>query len=246
MTMNKPLWLRIPSHKHIPVWVFLFLFVGTLISVLAGQKPSRQFSEGHIFTLFSGALLGLTGLTALLVYRRRSAGREGFRQRIRAPEFLWILIGAGFLYLALDEVACFHEKMGRMIRDCFHLPENPLTERIDGVIIVIYGIIGLWALWVYRGEMKFFKTVRAGLVIGFILLAVSQSFDLLSDDSTLFRMWLPKTHWRIVFEWTGALEDACKIMAESFFLRAFLDGYILARNDRSPGVPPAGTGFTRT
>lgn len=241
LLMQRPLWFRIPFHKQIPVWVFLFLFVGTLISVLAGQKPSRQYKEGHIFTLFSTTLLGFTGLTALLVYRKRSAGRESFRQRIRAPEFLWILIGGGFIYLALDEVACIHEKMGEMIRIGLRLEETPLTDRIDGVLVVIYGMIGLWALWVYRQEMRFFKTIRAGLTIGFILLAVSLSFDLLTDDSTLFRMWLPEAWWRVVFEWTGAFEDACKIMAVAFFLSAFLEARVSARKDQEPGTSPAGT-----
>ena len=239
--MNKPRWLRTPSHKHIPVWVFVFLFVGTLISVLAGQKPSRQFSEGHIFTLFSCFLLGTSALAAFLVYQKRSHGRERPCGIVRAPEFLWVLIGLGFAYLAVDEVGCIHEKSSRMIRQLFHLEDTGLAERLDSVIITTYGLIGLLALWLYRAEIRFFRAIWGGVTVGFVLLGMHVVLDMLSEDSTFFRGYFG-THWRMAFEWTKVIEDGGKVMANAFFLRAFLEAWILARNDPKPRALPGETG----
>lgn len=211
------------------------------MSVLTGQKPSRQFSEGHIFTLFSCFLLGASTLLAFLVYQQRSEGKEGPRGRVRAPEFLWILIGLGFAYLAVDEVGCIHEKSSRMIRQLFHLEDTGLAERLDSVIITAYGLIGLLALWIYRAEIRFFRAIWCGVTVGFVLLGMHVVLDMFTEDSTFSREYFG-AHWRMAFEWTKVLEDGGKVMANAFFLRAFLEAWILARNGPKPRALPGETG----
>jgi hypothetical protein len=227
--MNPSSWLRLPHHKHIPLLIFLLLFVGTALTVLLGEQPDWGYKEGHMFTVLSCFLLMGIAVTALLVYRDRSAKRD-FGQRIHEPAFLWVLIAAGFFYLGLDDYLCFHERIGHAIQALVGI--TPLTERIDSVLIMFYGAIGLFALWYYRKEMGFFRAIWVGLAIGFVCMAISQVLDILCDDEVLFRRWFSVIWWKPAFKWSSAFEDAFKVMAEAYFLRAFLEARLLARTHR--------------
>lgn len=67
-------------------------------------------------------------------------GRSSFW---RDPSVVWAIIASGFLFLAADEVLRIHENLDQLIHYVFGLKETNLTDRIDDLIVGMYGLVGI-------------------------------------------------------------------------------------------------------
>lgn len=135
-------------------------------------------------------------------------------------------MAAGFVFLAADDAFQFHEHMDTFIQKLFHLPKNGLTDRIDDAIIGIYGVIGLWVLWLYRRELLQFRPMLRPLITGFACMAVSVFCDTISNRIDVL-LWLtgsvPTAKW--LDGWFSVGDGAFTLLAEGFFAVSFFCGW---------------------
>jgi len=179
----------------------------------------HPFDENGIVTLLSVSQLLLTGFFALAVWReRRGTGPFKWNDKIH----IWLLMGVGFLFLALDEKTLIHEGLDRSLHKVMEMQANQWTSRIDDFIIVAYGIIGVGALWLYSSEMKKYKASIHFLIAGFIGLALTALADTATSSSDFFTWLLDSENTRHSAQAVvGIMEEVCKVTSEALFLTWF-------------------------
>jgi tetratricopeptide (TPR) repeat protein len=178
------------------------------------------------FTLpawFSALQLALVGIAALFAFEcERRLGHE--RPRLHAT---WLLVAAGFLYLATDEMLALHERaLTTAVRHA--LPADSLFQAVlPWQLVFAPGIVGAFvviAALLYSRLAALPELRRLGLA-GLALYSASFVFE--GAAKPLF---IPAGLYRLEV----ALEEASEMLGATCLLLAFA-GYALAR--REGGVP---------
>lgn len=198
-----------------------------VVLLLVGVRMIDLTGEGGVLTWVSGLQL-LAG--AVLCWR---VGRAGAGTGARP--FIWALLAAGFLFLALDDVARLHEAADDFIHTAFGLHKTKWTDRIDDAIVAVYGLVGLALLYWRRADFRRFRSVAPLVVAGFALFSVMAVVDALTSRGNLLRL---MTADRAAFEglksWLGLAEESLKVVSEAMFLGALAGCRQIARE--TPGL----------
>ena len=121
----------------------------------------------------------------------------------------------------------------------FALEETPLTDRIDDLLIALYGIIGLAVLFVYRAELARFPVLLPYLVAGFALLGFQVLLDAVSNRSEYIGWFgIAADNARTVKRAVMIVEESAKLFAEAAFLSGFVRVLQQARDMRKMTFPP--------
>lgn len=196
-----------------------------LLSALTGKN---HFGEGRFITFLSGLqLLAVAGI-AMQILRVRCRAEPGCLTR--HPALVWGLIAAGFVFLAADEVLKIHEGLDELIHDLFDLEETGLTDRIDDLIVGLYGVIGLGVLFAHRRELLLHRVAVPWLVTGFVFMFAMVALDALTNRPDVLTTLVAEEAAESLQHWLGMVEDAFKIFAEGFFLLGFLTALRVARD----------------
>ena len=231
----------------VDVWPAARLILGgnaLLIAVAIGLglgktgNPSRYFGEGRFTTGASCfELLTVAAVAARVFSLRLRGGAPLWRAAL-----IWLLVAFGFVFLAADEGFQFHERMDKAVHRILSLSKTELSERIDDGIIALYAVIGLGAFWAYRRELLTFRGILPWLSAGFVCTGVSIGCDTLANGADAL-LWLLRDP--VLAEraegWVAAVEGAAMLLAEGFFVIAFLHAARTAarlpnRNEPAPPV----------
>ncbi len=189
-------------------------------------NPSRYFGEGRFTTFFSAAQLVTIGIFSGLTFAQRNRRPDSGAELApfpRKPHYIWLLMAAGFVFLATDEIFEIHERMDRWIVVGLGLARTPLTSRLDDVIMAVYGVTGLGMMWLCRRELlKFRQVMRGPMMAGFACLFLGLLCDTAAHDDHFF-------HWltgdlplaKKLNGWFSALEGAFTLLPEGLFIAAF-------------------------
>ena len=167
--------------------------------------------EGDLLTYVSVVLLLLVSAAAL-----GHVFRVGGWER-----WLWVLIGGGFIYLTLDEYYLFHERLDWWMHRTFDIKETDLSDELDGAIVLLYGVIALGVIVMFRNIMRRYRGSLTLLAVAFTFLLLMIIVDLLHTD--------------FYFD-TRYFEESCKVLSEYFFLLAFVVPYGRSTNRRVVSV----------
>jgi hypothetical protein len=147
--------------------------VGMLLwlGVRGHGNAAWYFYEHRAGTFYSGGLL-LTS-AALSVWTARRAGGAGVAT-------FWLGTAVGFFFLAADELTAIHEDLDKWLHRWFGwADDDPLTDRIDAAIVVLYGAAAVaWALR-YRDallRLRWATRLMSFALVGFLVTTV---FDVL-------------------------------------------------------------------
>ena len=154
-------------------------------------------SEGELLTDISILLLGMISLAALL----RAAGSVSWERRF------WLLISGAFIYLALDDYFLIHERIDKRIHKIFQIRETGLSDALDGVIVLLYGVAAIAVVAVFRHSLQQYPGSFTYLGIAFVFLLLTIVLDLFHIDVSID---------------SGYLEESCRVLSEYFFLLAFV------------------------
>jgi uncharacterized protein YhhL (DUF1145 family) len=184
-----------------------------VVAMLLGEKPHTHFGKRGFITYVAASQILLAGVFSFTVWSRRKAG-EG-------PTILWLLLGLGFVFLALDDALELHEKLDDAIHDLAGLDEADRTDRIDDLIVLVYGIVGAAVLIACRRELLRFRGAVRYLALAFGFAVLMIGLDLLTNQ----RDWVEAILGRSVrgegiLPFLRALEDTMKVLATGTFAAA--------------------------
>lgn len=207
-----------------PIRIFISVFVVETVviclCILMGQKYGdvfRLFREDGFATWASFIQLLILSLlsSTILFLRCRTTGRI-------AIHLFWALSALGFVILALDEKLMWHERFDFFVHDFFKIEETAVTDRIDDVIIGIYGLIGMVAIYLYRHEIGQYAQVNLLLALGFVLLFTTVLLDILVNRYDIIPAIFSEGPFaRRLYRWGPVFEESIKLTAEGVFISAF-------------------------
>jgi hypothetical protein len=190
------------------------------LGLIPAGKPGRYFGEGRFTTVISCVQLLVTAFFSSRIFFARQA--HAAKLASISAAWVWVVIAAGFVFLAADDAFQIHERLDHTIHRTLDMQETPWTDRLDDVIIALYGLIGLVILWLCRQEICYFSQIWRPLGGGFLCLFVSVVCDTISNDEE-FLGWLfgNIATAKTLRSWISVGDGAFTLLAEGFFLAAF-------------------------
>lgn len=219
---------RKPSTKTVFLftlaWEIIFIAIAVSRAIILDRDPMRYFDDGGFITWFSFLqLLIIAGLSAKIYALRRKQSQENQTQ-------LWKIIAGGFLFLALDEVTQIHEKTDNLIHWLFQIQENNLTDRIDDLIVFLYGLLALALFYYFRAELRQYRHAIPWFVASFALMFLMSGVDTWLQDQQLFAPWIADPDRLIrVHNWWRSGEEMIKIFSEGAFIASFYDCWLITQ-----------------
>lgn len=212
--------------RRIVAFNLTLIVFSTLLGLVKTGNPSRYFGEGRYTTFISAAQLLAVGVFSYLTFRQRHrqvmAEAPGF-PLVRGAHLIWLLMAAGFIFLAADEMFEIHERVDRWIIRGLDLPKTPLTSRLDDAIMASYALLGMALMWLCRGELiRFQRAMQRPMIAGFICLFLGLLCDTAAHDDHFL-------HWltgdlplaKKLNGWFSAFEGAFTLLPEGLFMAAF-------------------------
>ncbi len=143
---------------------------------------SSVFREGCFMTYVSAANLVLCGLMFFMsAYGSAGSGKKGWT-------FFWIIMGASMVFLALDDLFMVHEHLDNIVTALLGMNENGFTDRLDDIIVLLYGAVMAVFLYINRHYLKGYRALLMPFLIFCALFLFSQSLDLLFNRTEVFEM----------------------------------------------------------
>lgn len=190
---------------------------------------------GTLFGIFGGSdSTELASLIVLLVTSVICGRVFELRRDANVPLFfdparIWALISLGFFFLALDEAFSIHERIDGLIHAILAIEETAITDRIDDLIILLYGVVGAFLIYLHRGEFRGLGRFYKYLAVGFAFLCLQVAFDVLTNRGDILR-YLGIAH---LFAIGKIAEEVSKLLAEAAFLLGFLWVYRKVHDERA-------------
>ncbi len=141
------------------------------------QDADWALSEFGVLNSFDAAQLLLAGALGMLAFRLFWLGpNERATHGERAGIFLWGAIGPGLIVFGFDDFFGVHERLGGWIaRNADVIPLA--TNNADDIMTLIYGVIGLIILAVFRHELFTIRASAVLLVVGVLASAMMLGTD---------------------------------------------------------------------
>ncbi len=195
-----------------------FLVVGAAI-VIYKNTGVNHFGEGGFITILSVLqLLVISSLSCNIFRIRKAANQQSLWKDSSA---VWAIIALGFIFLAADDFFMIHETVDRLIHHVFNIQETGFTDRIDDVLVGLYGLAGVAVLMTYHKELKNFREAFPFFIIGFVFLFTMVLFDVLTNRKDILSVFFGHDYASIIYVWLFLAEDSLKVFAEAFFIIAF-------------------------
>lgn len=167
-------------------------------------------------------LLVIAGVCFLIFTVRR----ERRQSILKAVSRIWVLIALGFVFLAADETFSIHEQLDVYIHQIFNLEETALSDRLDDILILGYGIAGLAIMVLHRHEFVSLPASFPYLALGFVFLIVMVAIDAATNrDDVLTALSFDKDTIKALSKHFALAEEIAKMIAEVLFLLGFVRIY---------------------
>lgn len=214
-------------------FVIILIDLASIIgSVLLGKTPQEFFEEGEFITWLSCVHLAVLGgiclCSLLLLSHQECRTRE-----VKVRTAFWALCCAGFFFLCADEWFEIHENLDFWIHNTLGMKETHLTDRLDDLIVLLYGVLFVTGAFKFYKEVLEHKGMVRWLVVALVLFLIMSIFDFFSNDDYLYQFLandrgLDKEIGIIL----GTIEDSFKLLAEGALVIAFMEGFHSVFNKR--------------
>ncbi len=206
----------------------VFLLVAIVLVIAWRTGPFHyHFSDTRLVNLYSYFQLFATAYISFLVFK--SLKKESSLQWRQNPTPRQFFITAiGFLLLGLDDTLSLHENMDRLIHIVLRIKETSLTDHIDDIIVLIYGIVAIFFIKDFVKEFRKHPYMVGLIVGGFIAFFAMFCFDFISNNEETFMYFLGELGYhdmRHKKDMFSMIEDSFKLLGESFFLAAFVAAF---------------------
>ena len=210
---------NLSKHKFL-IFLLSFDLLLTIFLALFTEDSRKYYKEGQLVTLYSGLKLITISVIAYKIFKFKK-GNFSFHV-LKYSISIWLIMSAGFLFLAIDELALIHENIDKLIHHILGIQESSLSDRIDDLIILVYAIIGIYILYRYKDEILKYNFFIKYIIISFILLFIMIVADVLTNKSDIL-MWLmpDRNEYKPVKDTLDYIEEITKLFSESILIFAF-------------------------
>ena len=232
VTMSKSL-----SLKSLVLLVFgidtLIISIAIVRAILLERNPMRYFDDSGFVSVFSiGQLLFIAYLCWRISILRSQQNSQltGWKN----PSRFWQVMTAGFIFLTLDEGLQIHENLDKSLHKLLNLNPDGVTDILDDLIILMYVIIGLLFLWIFKKEFQKFISALRWFVLGFSLSFLTVALDILSQKRETLSPFIENPDILVTINiWMPVLEEVAKIFAEGAFVISFCSCLIITKKLKS-------------
>ncbi len=214
-----------------------------LIGFFRGEE-TWQFQEIGLITIASAIQLLMISYTAKHIFELR--GGKGRVEKLTQlpwsdPTMIWIIISFGFLFLVFDEVLFIHQVIDKGIHLVLNIQETAITDRLDEVIVGLYGLAGVFVLLFFRKELLSIKSSIPFLIAGFFCLFLMVGLDIATNRKDIIEMYILSPE-RVdeVYRLLSIGEEFTKLVGESMFLVGFSHCAKKLRDERKENDPTDG------
>lgn len=213
---------RLRNVNHIRLLVYLLIFDTAVVvfTLISADDPKIYYKEFQLVTFISFIKLLIISRANWNIFRLKGGTVRNID--FNNPYALWLVISAGFLFLAADDLFLIHENTDKLIHFIFGMKETGLTDRIDDLIVLIYGILGLLILYSYREEIYRYRRSVPYILTGFVILFIRIVIDVITNRNDIIPIFISdetvETHLN---NFLAVSEGAAKLLAQSFFLTGF-------------------------
>ena len=215
-----------------------FVLADAIINVgeLTELSPIRRFfnitREDAVASWFGVTQTWMLGLTAAFLYALAKAGDAP-----RWRRFGWGFIALFLIYMAVDDGAEFHERIGSSVKYMLHGDDVYDGMPIAGffpsytwqlVFLPVFGAFGLFILWFLNRELKDTRLkLMVVAAIGLLVLAVVADFfeGIEMDHPFSLHGWI-QTTWDLteyqVRHFSKSIEEFMEMLAMTFLWITFL------------------------
>ena len=206
MSLNNKVIRRVSRFNLHTKNIKFFTIISYTIFLAIVLLTARSYGEKSIVTDISTLQLALcssvSSIIALAIFCQKGS-------LTLYKGLVWIAIAFGCAYLAMDDAFMYHERLDKMIHSLLSWEETSLSDRIDDIIVGIYGVIGIAFIFLNRSCFSF-----SPRFIKYAKLAFSLCILMVFCDSRGFG--LVNNLRPILFhleEWTKLLGGACLLVA---------------------------------
>ena len=225
------------SFKSLVLLVFgidtLMISIAIARAILLERNPMRYFDDGGFISVLSiGQLLFIAYLCWRISILRSQ--QNSLLTGWKNPSTFWQVMTAGFIFLALDEGLQIHENIDKNLHKLLNLNPDGVTDILDDLIILMYVIIGLLFLWIFKKELRKFTSALRWFIIGFGFSFLTVALDLFTQKTYPLSL-LIQNHDKLISIYTGfqVSEEIAKILAEGAFIVGFCSCLIIAKKLKS-------------
>jgi len=167
---------------------------------------AKSYEENTLITDISTLQLGLCSAASLIIplaIFRRCKSIE------RRECLTWIILAAGCAVLAMDDKLMLHERLDQLIHEIFKWEETRISDKIDDIIVGLYGFIGIAFIAANRKyflfSSNFMACAKGSIALAFVMV--------LCDMRSLYR--LNESQNQILShleEWSKIFGGACLLI----------------------------------
>jgi hypothetical protein len=150
--------LRLAAVAPVLPMVLTLMLVNAVVLAVAAVLHHRYdesfaFEERGLIATLDAVELIIAGVLGLVTFRL--FWRDAYRHASLAESagmFLWGLSGIGMLFFAVDDFLSIHERLGRWVDSNVRIA-GLLTNNVDDLITLSYGLAGLACVALFREEL---------------------------------------------------------------------------------------------
>jgi len=215
-------WLAFKKAVSTKQLLYILLFIDSLAVTVAiskalilQQSPYKYFTEKKFITDLSCWQLAIAGILSLVIY---TTVKSSANSELAKSALLWLIIGFGLIFLALDDSLEIHEQIDLYLHDFFAIKETRITDLADDLIVGFYLLIFLGCIFWQRKTIALFKSSHKWFLIGIGLAVIMVFLDLTSNNNLFTSRLVDPSQDELFRDWMGVIEDSAKIFAEGMFL----------------------------
>ncbi len=218
----------------LPILAFDLLIIGLMMlrAIEREKSPMRYFGEAGIISWLSFLQLLVLAILCFWIFRIR---KRGISLKWKSPQSLWKWMAISFFFLAIDDIAQIHESLDFGFHALFQIQENPISDRIDDLIVLLYVMGGGYILYLFRREFQYYRPAFKWVIGSFVLagimmvLDVCTNFDPESNIEAFKIFFADLESRRSLLFWLQAIEEGFKILSEGCFIAATIICLQIAR-----------------
>lgn len=160
---------RYAAHAlRITIAVWLVVTLACVLAGLVAGRPKKPFGEFQPYTIYTTFVMGVAAFVCWQCARLSQAGTRR----------LWLLMCVGFAFLAADDLLQIHENLDKLAHAILGAdPKNRITDHLDDLIVLGYGLAGIILLYQRRREILNLRYFVRGVIWAVVFFLVMVCFD---------------------------------------------------------------------